>query len=242
MEFWRNVARPGRRATMAMLLLAAAGGALFPSVANAGTTCAPTAAPGIERCVSGLSAASQSRIYQAQRASNWCWAASVAMILGRYGLAVPQEQVVRELLGGMANERASARAMAGLLSRAWSDAAGRAAVARSEPLAPWRRALGVAAPEVLEDLGRDKPLLLGVEQHAMVLVQVTYERRTDGRALTPAGVRVLRALVLDPASGNWLRSLQPQEHQPEFLARVDVDLRRPAAALTLAQSAGPRLQ
>ena len=72
----------------------------------------------------------------------------------------------------------------------------------------------------------------------MVLVQVTYERRVDGKALTPAGVRMLRALALDPASGNWLRTLQPDERQPEFLARVAVDVGAPAPALALAQ-AGP---
>jgi hypothetical protein len=74
----------------------------------------------------------------------------------------------------------------------------------------------------------------------MVLVQVVYERRTDGRALTPAGVRVLRAVVLDPASQEWLRSLRASERNPDYLARVQVDVRATntqVAALTSAAAA-----
>ena len=219
-------------------LLAACAWLLGTPTASAQTTCAPTAEPGVERCVSGLPATALSGIFQPQQESNWCWAASVAMILRRYGLAVPQEQLVRTVFGEPGNQRASAQAMAELLNRTWHDAAGRAGVASAQPLAPWRRAMGVSAPEVIDDLDRGRPLLLGVQEHAMVLVQVTYERRVDGKALTPAGVRMLRALALDPASGNWLRTLQPDERQPEFLARVAVDVGAPAPALALAQ-AGP---
>lgn len=206
---------------VAGLLLAA-----LPGRAAAETSCAPAATPGIERCVSGLSAASLSRIYQAQQASNWCWAASVAMILRRYGLVVPQEQVARTLLGQPANERVGIEGMAKLLSGGWRDATGHAGVASSELLPPWRQALGVSAPEVLQDLADDKPLLIGAQQHAMVLVQVTYERRIDGKAATPTGTRLLRALVLDPGSSNWLRTLQADERQPEFIARVTMRMER----------------
>jgi len=226
----------GRRASRwpQALVLVAALWISGTGLASAETTCAQTREPGVERCVSGLPAAALSAIFEPQQASNWCWAASIAMILRRYGVAVPQEQLVRTALGAPSNERASARAIEQLLNRAWNDGSGHGLVASAQPLAPWRRALGVAAPEVLEDLGRGKPLLVGVQQHAMVLVQVAYERRTDGQALTPAGVRMLRAVVLDPASANWLRSLEPAERQPELLARVDVQ----AQALRVAAIGG----
>jgi hypothetical protein len=55
----------------------------------------------------------------------------------------------------------------------------------------------------------------------MVLVQVVYERRIDGRPVTPAGVKLLRVVVLDPGSGSWLRSLGSDERL-EFVARVRV--------------------
>ena len=98
-------------------------------------------------------------------------------------------------------------------------------------MARWRRGMGIAAPEVLDDLARGDPLLLGAQEHAMVLVQVTYERRVDGKALTPSGVRLVRALALDPASGNWLRSLRASELQPDFLTRVVVRVQPAGEAL-----------
>lgn len=208
--------------------------------ASAETACVPVSQPGIERCVSGLSAAALSRIFEPQQESNWCWAASVAMILRRYGVAVPQDEVVRAALGVPENQRASAHAMASLLNRAWHDASGNAVAASAQMLAPWRQAQGVSAPEVIDDLVQGRPLLLGAQEHAMVLVQVTYERRIDGNALTPIGVRLLRALVLDPGSGQWLRNLRPNERQPDFLARVAVDVR--ASSGTLAIASGDALQ
>lgn len=229
MAGWRAFRMSQGWMLVAVLWMAAAG------TASARTTCRPAAEPGVERCVSGLPAAAVSAIFQPQQASNWCWAASITMLLRSHGVVVPQEQVVRTVFGRLENERASASAMVDLLDRTWSDAAGNQGVASTQPLPPWRRDLGLAAPEVLDDLARDKPLLLGVQQHAMLLVQVTYERRTDGAPLTPAGVRLLNALVLDPASRNWLRALQPAERQPELLARVEVDV--PPRALALAQPA-----
>lgn len=204
-------------------LLFAVGVALFAvRPASAATACVRAAEAGVERCVSGLSAAAITAIFQAQQASNWCWAASVAMVLRRYGGQVSQEEVVRTAVGLTENQRASERTVSDLLNRTWRDALGQTLVASAEAVARWRRGMGLAAPEVLDDLARGNPLLLGAQEHAMVLVQVTYERRVDGKALTPSGVRLVRALALDPASGNWLRSLRASELQPEFLTRVVV--------------------
>ncbi|MBK6005281.1 hypothetical protein JJB11_04180 [Ramlibacter ginsenosidimutans] len=164
-------------------------------------------------------------MFQAQHASSWCWAASIAMILRRYGLDVPQDEVVRTAFGLAANERASMQAVAALLNRGWNDAQGRAVVISSRPLPPWRRSFGLAAPEVLDELAQGRPLLLAAQQHAMVLIQVIYERRVDGEPLTVAGVRMVQALVLDPGSREWPRSLEPAERRPEFVARIEVEAR-----------------
>jgi hypothetical protein len=216
-----------RRATACIqaFALAAALWAFCMHPAAAETGCAPTAEAGVERCVSGLPAAALATIFEPQQASNWCWAASIAMILRRYGVSIAQDEVVRTAFDGRAaNERASVQAIGVLLNRGWGDAQGHALEASAQPLAPWRRSFGLAAPEVLEDLAQGKPLLLGAQQHAMVLVQVTFERRVDGRPLTPVGVRMLQALVLDPASRDWLRGLQASEGRLDFLARISVQL------------------
>lgn len=220
------------------LLLALGVGLFALRPAAAATACVPAAEAGVERCVSGLSAAGMAAIFQAQEASNWCWAASVAMILRRYGGQVTQQEVVRTALGVPENQRATERAVAGLLNRTWRDALGQTLVASAQAVARWHRGMGLAAPEVLEDLALGHPLLLGAQEHAMVLVQVTYERRSDGKALTPSGVRMLRALALDPASGNWVRSLRASELQPDFLTRVEVQV-QPAAHASAVGAARP---
>jgi hypothetical protein len=221
------------------LVLLASLGAFGAIPAAAGTTCVPAAEAGIVRCVNGLRAPEMAAMFQAQHASNWCWAASIAMILRRYGLDVPQDEVVRSAFGLAANERASVQALGALLNRGWDDAQGHAVVVSSLPLPPWRRSFGLAAPEVLDDLAHGRPLLLGVHQHAMVLIQVIYERRVDGTPLTLVGVRMLQALVLDPGSRDWPRSLEPAEARPEFVARIAVEV--PPARSEVVQAPGSQL-
>lgn len=227
-------AAPRMVAALVLLTSLAAFGAL---AAGARTICAPTGEAGVVRCVTGLRAAEMAAMFQEQHASNWCWAASIAMILRRYGLDVPQDEVVRTAFGLAANERASVQAMAALLNRGWDDAEGRAVVVSSRPLPPWHRFFGLAAPEVLDDLAHGRPLLLATQQHATVLVQVIYELRVDGEPLTVAGVRILRALVLDPASREWPRSLEPAERRPEFVARIRAEAAPARSAMVQAPGA-----
>ena len=191
-----------------------AGAALGASAAPAATTCAPTGRPGVEQCVSGLSLEAVRALREAQSASNWCWAAAVSMVLRHHGVAVPQEQVAQAHLGAPDNEKASLEAITALLNRRWTDATtGRSVDVQASPQARWWRLQGLAAPDVLDDLHHDRPLVLAVRGHAMVLVQVVYER------FPAAGVRLLRAVVVDSAGGGW-RDLRPSERQPDYLARV----------------------
>lgn len=192
----------------AVLALAAAG-------ASAGTVCKPTDREGVEECVAGLPLPVVRQMQQAQAASNWCWAAVVSMILQRYGLQVPQREVAEVRLGEPANEKVALDDITGLLNRSWRDGAGRAMQASAEPLPNWWRLMGLAAPDVLADLHQDRPLVLVARHHAMVLVQVTYER-------TGKQVQLLRALVLDPAGAGTLRYLRPSERTLDYLARVEV--------------------
>jgi len=188
--------------------------------AQAATACGPAQQPGLERCVTGLPAATIAAMHQVQRASQWCWAASISMVLARYGIAVDQEQVVRAHFGAVADQPVPQEAVAQLLNRDWRDARGQALQASAAPLPRWRKAAGLAAPEVLEELDAGRPLLVGANQHAMVLVQLVYERPLDPAA---GPLRLLRAVVLDPAQAVGVRSLKPAEREPTFLARVRVE-------------------
>lgn len=196
--------------------LVAAGLLAAASLASAGTTCVPTVRPGVEECVTGLAVAEMREIQQVQAASNWCWAAVVSMVLQRHGFTVPQREVVEAQLGSAANEKVDLVDLGSLLNRSWRDADGRGLKATASSLPGWWRQHGLAAPDVLEELHQDKPLVLVVRDHAMLLVQVVYERSAG------QGTRLVRATVLDPSAGGGLRDLRPSERQLDYLARVQV--------------------
>lgn len=209
---------PLRTLSRALLL---AGGLLAAAGASADTRCVATGRAGVEHCVSGLAPEVLGEMRQSQAASNWCWAAVVSMVLRRHGLRVPQQEIARAGLGEAADRKLPLEALTELLNRTWRDEAGRAVATVASPLPTWWQQQGVAAPAVLDELHREQPLVISVQEHAMVLVQVAYER-APGQP-----VRLLRAVVLDPAPQGGLRTLRPSERQLDYLARVEA---RPAAA------------
>jgi hypothetical protein len=214
--------------------LLAAATVLVGAGAQAATSCGPSGRPGVERCVVGLPAAALDQMHQRQEASNWCWAASVSMLLRRYGVDVPQRDVVREHLGKLENVPIAVDAMSRLVDRRWQDARGRSVVASVTPMPSWRMRLGVAAPEVLAELEQERPVLLAAEKHAVLLVQVVYDRAT-GAAGTDA-IELVRAVVLDPQSPVGVRSLRPGERRPDLLALVRTDAPVPAVGTAVAST------
>lgn len=201
--------------TLALLAGSAAGAQPAPR-------CAPTREPGVERCVSGLPAPLLARMNEPQQHSNWCWAAVIHMVLSRYGMDVPQEQIVQAHFGRSVNEGVEPEVLAELLNRTWRDEAGRALRVNARAVPAWWRSFGVTAPDVLADLAAERPVVLVTPTHAVVLVQLVYERGpADG---DPAhAIHLVRGVVLDPASAPGLRSLRPDELKPELLARVSAE-------------------
>lgn len=196
----------------------------WTACASAETRCEPTAQAGVERCVTGLPAATAAAMSQSQRASQWCWAASISMVLRTWGVEVPQEQIVRQHFGATADLGAEGEDIARLLNRTWRDRAGRVVSVSADPLPPWRARMGLAAPELLQDLADERPAILVLPRHAVVLVQLEYERPAGD----PAGeVKLLEARVLDPAHPQGLRSLRPATdivHLTRVLAASGTDL------------------
>lgn len=209
--------------------LAAAAFALVAASAHAAPDCGPSGRAGVDRCVVGLSTVTMTRMQQVQQASNWCWAASISMLLRRYGVEVPQRTIVQAHLGKMENVRITVDDMARLVDRRWTDAQGRSLVASVKPLPGWRMRLGVIAPEVLEDLAQQKPVILAAERHALLLVQVVYDR-VVGEGGKGDQIELVRAVVLDPASPGGVRSLRAGERKPDMLALVDTQLQLPTLA------------
>ncbi|WBY01779.1 papain-like cysteine protease family protein [Ramlibacter tataouinensis] len=192
----------GRRAVAMAALLA--GWLSWGAPAAAATRCEPTAQAGVERCVSGLPAATLKAMAQAQRASQWCWAASISMVLRAWGVDVPQEQIVRQHYGAAADLGVEGPVIDELLSRTWHDRLGRSVSVSAGALPPSASRMTLAAPEIVDDLDNERPAVLVLPRHAVVLVQLEYERSASGE------VTVLDAQVLDPAQPQVLRRLRPQ--------------------------------
>ena len=202
---------------LSALLLAAS--LLVGANAYATTSCGPSTRAGMERCVAGLPATTLMDMHQMQEASNWCWAASVSMLLRRYGVDVSQRAVVRAHLAKEDNVPIAIDVLSRLVDRRWQDAEGRAVVASVNPLPAWRLRLGVMAPEVLHELVQQRPVLLAAEKHAVLLVQVVYDRPSGGSSNVDE-IELVRAVVLDPSSPVGLRSLKPAERRPDLVALV----------------------
>ncbi len=211
-----RLALPSRRhraAPLAAALLALA--ALAAPPVRAGLPCEPAATaaePAGAPCRLGLPADLLAALAQPQRASQWCWAASVSMLLGRYGLRVPQEDVVRAWYGSAVNVGVGQAALGELLRRTWRDGRGRGVRTHYAAVPP--TPAGLAHPAVLAELAGGRPVLVGVRGHAVLLVAVEVTRERGGAP------RLLRATVLDPALAGGLRTLAADE--AEFVATVDV--------------------
>jgi hypothetical protein len=191
--------------------------------ARAEMQCSPTSS-GSLRCTVGLRSTSMSAITQTQRASQWCWAAAMSMVLKSHGVDVAQEDIVRRHLGEMADKPIRIADMGSLLNTAWTDGSGRLEVEGGE-LPRWRAGLRLSAPEVLDELESGRPLIIVGAGHAVVLVQIVFEMLPGQTPRNGGPIHVVRAVVLDPGAPIPLRTARPHEWQPEAAFRVEV--RRP---------------
>lgn len=141
-----------------------------------------------------------------QRQSQWCWAASIAMIFAYFGHPVSQERIVHEAYGGLVNWPAVPQTILAQLNRPWIDDNGVPFSARSGN--------GISNPVLMaQDLAQDLPLIVGTRQHAMVMTAMEYFAPW---IMTPYGpmlgpVSVTGATVRDPWPGRGKRLLQADE-------------------------------
>lgn len=205
-------------ALLSALLLLAPRGVLATEV------CGEPNAAGIQLCSSGLDAAQIAQMRIVQEKSQWCWAASIAMVFSHHGFRVAQEDIVRTQFSDAADQPLHATLLAPAAQRAWKDQGGRsffASVTTGDALA--RRFL-FKDDTVIRELRAQRPLIVGALGHAMVLVQVHWERFTAQDA-----VRIVGGVVIDPAPGKGVRPLARAELNPAYVAAVQV-----AAPLQLA--------
>jgi hypothetical protein len=187
---------------LAMLLTVA------PIGVRASTTCQGT--PQGQLCVSevNFSRFAQSA-FQSQLQSQWCWAASIAMVFSYYGHPVSQSRIVSDVYGSAVNMPAMAGiVMARELNKTWIDDTGQTFQAQVTGIFDAQAGvLGLTNQDIVQELDQGRPLIIGARTHAMVLTAVRYY-------VTPAGPNVVGAGVFDPWPGVGARALNPDEITP----------------------------
>lgn len=179
-------------------------------------TCEPADARGVQRCSVGLDEQRMARIAQSQRESQWCWAASIAMVFAGAGYQVSQEDVVRARFGELVDLPVRGSDITDLLNRSWRDASGRSFAAQ----ALGRRTgndMRAATLDILRELESGRPLVVGFASHAVVLARVQFERFTREGA-----VRIVALDVLDPAPGAGMRRVHADSLRLTYVASVQV--------------------
>lgn len=130
-----------------------------------------------------------------QRNSNWCWAASIQMIMNYYGIDITQEQIVsrsygRDPYGNLPNWTGNLKVISANLNN-WSvDNSGRKYSVQSSLYS------GAPTPSYLiQELSEQHPVLIGYRSgtggHAVIITAVSY-------ISTASGPRILSIVVRDP--------------------------------------------
>jgi hypothetical protein len=196
-----------------LLTILGAGLLTPPSPAWPRLVCGPSAPPGVRQCHAGIDSSIAHVVAAAvggQHLSQWCWAACIEMVFRYYGLQVPQEQIVQQTWGGIADLPAYPGHILANLNRPWIDLSGRRFRVSGD-------AFSANPMTAAQDLAQDMPLIIGTLGHAMVLTALTYVVDRSGNG------RVTAAIVRDPWPDRGRRILSAQEwHQASFLARIRV--------------------
>lgn len=153
-----------------------------------------------------------------QRQSNWCWAASVQMVLNYRGVPVTQEQVVQRIFNGaVPNVPGQPEQILTALTGWAFTRNGQRVMLSSSPFA-------FNGSEIVRDLAERWPIIVGVRTspttgHAYVLTAVTYGVDPWNRPIFQT------AILRDPWPGNQSRIEVPWpvfQQNWMFLARMRI--------------------
>lgn len=171
--------------------------------------CTPFNGYGVQHCTAGIPS---NQLYVIrQRASEWCWAASISAVFAYYGHPVSQERIVKETFGQITNVPGQPDQVYAALSRSWTDDNGTDFSVNAD-------VLSANAYTAISDLSDNAPLIVGTLGHAMVLTALEYDHDVYNH------ISITRALVRDPWPYNDnLRVLSPLEFfNINFLVRIRV--------------------
>ncbi|MDR3562470.1 MAG: papain-like cysteine protease family protein [Negativicutes bacterium] len=110
--------------------------------------------------------------YGRQRAANWCWAASIQMVLNYHGLYITQEEIVTRIYGKLIDQPGEPAQILQALSGWAPDMRGRYSAIVADPYS-------ISEAALVSDLAYRWPLIVGLKGdpvgHAYVLTAVNYE-------------------------------------------------------------------
>ncbi len=177
-----------------------------------GLRCGSYNVNGVQRCVAGINSSILNVVASdRQRASQWCWAASIEAVLNYYGYNITQEDIVYQTWGNIRNMPGTYRDILSALNKTYVDRDGYRFTVRAETYS----ANPISASN---DLANDYPLIIGTQGHAMVLTALEYDRDQFGRG------SVVNAIVRDPwPFSPGRRNLSASEwHNTNLLVRIRV--------------------
>lgn len=173
---------------------------------------------GVQRRRAGLAPQQILRIQQTQERPGWCWAAVAAIVFAHHDAAVSQQQIVQRHFGGLIDRRITGSALTNLLNKVWIDASGNPFASSTRVDDAYTGQFEIPAVDmVVADLASNHPMVLGVDGHLVVLVEVQYERASAG------ALRVIGGTVIDPEEGRGVRRLRVAELRPNYIASVRIE-------------------
>lgn len=186
--------------------------ALAPRVAHAYTQCIPDNS-GMEICESGINLSRIAEASSAQYLNQWCWAASIQMAFAHYGYKISQDRIVSETYGVVANIPAiTGYAISKNLQRDWEDDSGDSFFVEIEGLYDFDAGItGITDIDIINALDDERPLIMGTQSHAVLLVSIAYYK-------TPTGPMIGNIGVADPWPGIGIRGpYSPLDFRPMHL-------------------------
>jgi len=142
----------------------------------------------------GISSERFNYVASSQQQSQWCWAASIQMVLNYYGIAIQQPEIVARTYGtdyfrNLPNWAGSFEAITANLNYAGLDNYGQAYQVQS--------VVYYGAPDaqtLIDELSRQRPVIVGYQTgpgagHAVVITAASYIETSTGSVLQSVVVR-----------------------------------------------------
>lgn len=196
---------------------------LHSSHARASTQCTPDIVNGGQDCISQVNFSQFAQTaFQTQQLTEWCWAASIAMVWAYYGHPVAQSEIVDAVFGGVTNSPAQDAQILQALSGPRTDDNGKRF--NSNVTGVYDAQSGIATlsyTQLGSELDANRPIIIGTVNpdgsggHAVVLTAISYYVPAGYPIqIDPSGINITGAGVFDPWPGNGAHGISLSQLTP----------------------------